>query len=119
MAATWGINNNVLKKLQKFQAERISLSGLKQLLYDNYEIFYIWGRTEGKTKPARTFRRAEAYSIAGPNGKAMSGAQYWVPGRYVKDGYVILYDVEKSGFRTFPIHRITKIEKDGVIYEVV
>ena len=114
-----GVNKNVLKKLQKFETEKISVSALKTLIYDTYEQFFIWGRTEGKTKPSRSFSRAEAYSVAGPGGKAMSGAQYWIPGKYVADGYVILFDVEKSGFRTFPISRITQIEKDGQIYKVV
>jgi len=111
-------SNKVYSKLVKLQEEAISLNELKDLLYDNYETFYIWGRTEGKTKPARSFNRAEAYSVVGPGGRAMSGARYWVPGRYVKDGYVILYDVGKLGFRTFPIHRITRIEKDGQIFKV-
>ena len=118
---TFGINNSVLRKIQKFQTEKVTLSGLKKMLYDAYEPFYIWGRTEGKTKPSRSFTRAQMYSVDGPGGKAMSGADYWVPGKYVKDGYVILFDTEASpaGFRTFPIGRIEKIEKDGVIYEVV
>ena len=110
--------NRVYERLLKLQEESISVSELKDMLYNAYDPFYIWGRTEGKTKPARTFSRAEAYSIAGPGGRAMSGARYWVPGRYVRDGYVILFDVQRAGFRVFPIHRISRIEKDGVQYRV-
>jgi len=110
--------NNVYKRLVKLQEEAISVSQLKDILYDNYEIMYIWGRTEGKTKPSRTFSREQVYSVAGPGGRAMNGAEYWVPGRYVPEGYVILFDVDRSGFRTFPINRITRIEKDNQIFRV-
>jgi hypothetical protein len=115
-----GLNKSVVKKIHKFETEKVSLSGLKRMLYDTYEPFYLWGKTEGKTEPSRTFERAQMYSVDGPGRKAMSGAEYWIPGRYVKDGYVILYDTTASpaGFRTFPIHRIDKIEKDGVVYTV-
>lgn len=109
--------NKVYSKLVKLQEEAISVNELKDLLYDNYENFYIWGRTEGKTTPARSFSRAEAYSVAGPGGRAMGGARYWT-NRYVDEGYVILYDVGRLGFRTFPIKRITRIEKDGQVYKV-
>lgn len=109
-------NKNIVRKLQKFQEQNISVNELKDMLYDNYEIFYIWGRTEGKTKPSRTFSRQEAYSIAGPGGRAMGGARYWT-NKYVPEGYVILFEVG-TGFRTFPIHRISRIEKDGQIYKV-
>ena len=110
-------NNNILRKLQKFQEQEISVAQLKDILYDNYQEFYIWGRTEGKTKPARTFSRNPAYSVFGPGGRAMGGARYWT-NKYVPEGYVILFDVEKSGFRTFPIHRITRIETDGQVFKV-
>jgi hypothetical protein len=117
----FGVRKNILRKIQKFETNKITINGLKQMLYETYQPFFIWGRTEGKTKPSRTFSRAQMYAIEGPGGRAMSGAQYWIPGRYVRDGYIILFDIEASpaGFRTFPIHRIEKIEKDGVIYEVV
>ncbi len=117
----FGVRKNILRKLQKFETNKITITGLKRMLFETYQPFFIWGRTEGKTKPSRTFSRAQMYSIEGPGGRAMSGAQYWVSGRYVRDGYIILFDTDASpaGFRTFPIHRIEKIEKDGVIYEVV
>jgi hypothetical protein len=37
-----------LSNLVELQAETISLSKLKEILYDTYESFYIWGKTEGK-----------------------------------------------------------------------
>jgi len=110
--------NNVYKRLVKLQEEAISVSQLKDILYDNYEIMYIWGRTEGRTKPSRTFSREQVYSVSGPGNRAMSGVPYWIPGRYVPEGYVILYDVDRGGFRTFPINRITRIEKDNQIFRV-
>jgi len=114
----FGWNKKVGRRLIEMQAETISLSQLKDMLYDTYETFKIWGKTEGKTKPSRSLKGEQMYSVQGPGGRAMSGAQYWIPGRYVKDGYIILYDINKSGFRTFPIHRITQIEKDGQLYKV-
>lgn len=113
-----GFNRKVSRRLFELQTEKISLSQLKMMLYDTYETFKIWGRTEGKTEPSRTFKGETMYSVQGPGGRAMSGAQYWVPGKYVKDGYVILFNVDEGGFRTYPIHRITKIEKDGQLYRV-
>jgi hypothetical protein len=110
-----GWNKKISRRLVEMQAEKISLSQLKDMLYDTYETFYIWGKTE---KESKTLKRVQAYSVQGPGGRAMSGAQYWVPGKYVKDGYIILYNVEKSGFRTYPIHRITQIEKDGQLFKV-
>ena len=111
-------SNSVYKRLVSLQEEAISVAQLKDILYDNYEIMYIWGSTQGKTRPRRTFTREQVYSVDGPNGKSMGGAQYWIPGRYVKDGYVILYDVDRGGFRTFPMGRITRIEKDGQVFRV-
>ena len=106
--------SNRLNNLVELQAETISLAQLKMMLYDNYETFYIWGRTEKENK---TLRRVQAYSVAGPGGRAMGGARYWT-NKYVPEGYIILYNVEKSGFRTYPINKITKIEKDNQIFKV-
>ena len=103
-----------LSNLVELQAETISLSKLKEILYDTYESFYIWGKTE---KEGKTLRRVQAYSVAGPGGKAMGGARYWT-NQYVPDGYIILYNVEKSAFRTYPIGKITQIEKDGELFKV-
>jgi hypothetical protein len=98
-------SNSVYKRLVSLQEEAISVTQLKDILYDNYEIMYIWGSTEGKTRPRRTLTREQVYSVAGP-------------GRYVPEGYVILYDVDRGGFRTFPMGRITRIEKDGQVFRV-
>lgn len=111
----YGINKTVNKYLQKFATPTISRTKLKEFLYDHYEPFFIWGRTEKENK---ALEREEAYSIFGPGGKAMNGAIYWTD-RYVAGGYVILYNVEKLGFRTYPINKITKIEKGNIVYKVV
>lgn len=109
-----GWNKKVSSRLVEMQAETISLAQLKQMLYDTYETFYIWGRTEKENK---SLKRVQAYSVQGPGGRAMSGAPYWT-NKYVQDGYIILYNVDKSGFRTYPIGKITKIEKDGQLFKV-
>lgn len=111
----YGWNKKVSRKLFEMQAEKISLAQLKDMLYDTYETFKIWGKTE---KEGKTLKGVEMYSVQGPGGRAMSGAQYWIPGRYVKDGYIILYNIGKAGFRTYPIHKITQIEKDGQLFKV-
>jgi hypothetical protein len=110
----FGINKRVNKWLEKFETPTISRTKLKEFLYDNYQPFFIWGKTEKENK---TLSRVEAYSIFGPGGLAMSGARYWTD-RYVKGGYIILYNVDKGGFRTYPINKITKIEVDSVVYKV-
>ena len=110
----FGWNKKVSRRLVEMQAETISLAQLKQMLYDTYETFYIWGRTEKENK---SLKRVQAYSVQGPGGRAMSGARYWT-NKYVQDGYIILYNVEKSGFRTYPIKKITQIEKDGQRFKV-
>ena len=106
--------SNRLSNLVELQSTTISLSQLKDMLYDTYEPFYIWGQTE---KERKSLRRVQAYSVQGPGGRAMSGARYWTD-EYVPEGYIILYNVEKSGFRTYPINRITQIEKDGELFKV-
>ena len=109
--------SNRLSTLVELQTETISLAQLKGMLYDTYEVFSIWGETEGKTEPRRTIRGEQMYSVQGPGGRAMSGARYWTD-EYVPEGYVILYNVNKAGFRTYPINRITQIEKDGQRFKV-
>lgn len=119
----FGWNKSVSKKLQRFEGEKISRNGLKQLFYDNqYEIMKIWGQTEGRTPdhPRRTLRGEEVYSVFGPGGKAMNGRRYWVDGfSGTSNGYVILFDVSRSGFRVFPIGRIEKVEYNGTTYNII
>ena len=117
--------SNRLSNLVELQAETISVAQLKGILYDSYEVFSIWGETEGRTKPRRTIRGEQMYSVAGPGGYAMGGRRksnppgprYWTD-MFVPEGYVILYNVSKGGFRTYPINRITEIEKDGQRFKV-
>jgi hypothetical protein len=114
-----GFNKSVLSKLQKFQEETLSRSQLKQLFYDNqYEIMRIWGETEGKTEghPRRTLRGEEVYSIFGPRNQrpwSLMGSN-----EYINGGYIILYDVSRIGFRVFPFNRITKVEYNGITYNI-
>ena len=109
--------SNRLNNLVELQTETISLAQLKMMLYDTYEVFSIWGQTEGKTEPRKTIRGEQMYSVQGPGGRAMGGARYWT-NQYVPEGYVILYNVKEGGFRTYPINRITEIEKDGQRFKV-
>lgn len=111
----WNKNtSNKLNRLVELQLETVSRAQLKEMLYDAYDMMYIWGRTEKENKQ---LRKVEVYSVQGPGGRAMGGARYWT-NRYVNGGYVILYNTDKSGFRTYPINKITHIEKDGQKFKV-
>lgn len=106
-----------LDKIVELQSEEISISGLKSLIYDNtYDQFLIWGRTEGATKPSRSFSKLRAYSIFGPRNQRPWNRMG--TNDYVKDGYVILFDIDAGGFRTFPFRRIEQIEINGQRYKV-
>ena len=119
----FGWNKSVSKKLQKFNGETLTRNQLKQFFYDNqYEIMKIWGQTEGRTPghPRRTLRGEEVYSVFGPGGRAMGGRAYWNNGfSGTSNGYIILFDVSRSGFRVFPIGRITKVVYNETTYNVV
>ena len=112
-------NKKVSRRLFEMQAEPISVNQLKKLIYDNkYEPVRIWGSTEGKTPghPRRTLRGEQVYSIQGPRNEAPWNKMG--TNAYINEGYVILYDINKTGFRTFPFKRITKIEIDNQLYRV-
>lgn len=116
----FGWNKNISKKVHRFQSEKISRNGLKQLFYNNqYQEMRIWGSTEGKTEghPRRTLNGEKVFSIFGPR----SGRPWSLMGtnEYIQGGYVILYDVNKEGFRVFPFNRITKVEFNDVTYEII
>lgn len=116
-----GWNKSVFKKLHNFQEEeRITRNGVKRLFYDNpYEIIKLWGSTQGKTEghPRRTLNGEEVYSIAGPrNGRPWS---LMGSNEYISGGYIILYDVNSIGFRVFPFNRMTKLEYNETIYNIV
>jgi hypothetical protein len=116
----FGWDKRVSKKLHMFQGERISRNALKQLFYDNqYEVMKVWGSTEGKTPghPRRTLRGEEVYSIFGPRNQAPWNRMG--TNDYVEGGYIILYDVSRVGFRTFPFNRITKVEYNGTTYNII
>lgn len=114
----FGWNKGVSKKVTKFETDKISRNGLKQLFYNNqYETMQIWGKTSGKTKNSRTLSGEEVFSVFGPGRKAMNGAEYWKNGfGGTTNGYIILYDVNKTGFRVFSIDDIDKVKFRDVEY---
>lgn len=104
-----GLNKSVLSKLQKFQREYITASQMREMVLDTYSPFKIQSYKKNGTRITR-----EVFSVFGPGGRAMSGVQYWK----APYNYMILFDTDKSNFRTFRLDFVTWIEKDGKRYYV-
>ena len=52
----------------------------------------------------------EMYTVAGPSGNMKYN--------YQAKGYMVLYDIDKAGFRTIIFKNVYKVEKDGETYFV-
>jgi hypothetical protein len=52
----------------------------------------------------------EMYTVAGPSGNMKYN--------YQARGYMVLYDIDKAGFRTIIFKNVYKVEKDGETYFV-
>jgi hypothetical protein len=106
------MKNTYLSNLYKFKSkvERISVRRLRSLTLANKNIpFKIWGETlEGDTYSGR-----EVFTFIGPS--RTPGVGY----NYNAKGYMIMYDMFKGEPRTFVYDLITKLELEGVVYEVV
>jgi len=108
----YGWNKNTSRRLHLMQSERISKREAREIVLDTYEPFKIFSRKKDGTRIIRN-----TYSVVGPKTTGNApGARY----RYWEApwNYMILYDIDKSGFRTFLMEEIYKLEKDGVTYIV-
>jgi hypothetical protein len=114
------VNKGILKRIQKFQTERITRNGLKQLFYDNtYEPIKLWGETEGATPehPRRKINGEEVYSIFGPRNQAPWNKMG--TNSYIQGGYIILFSITEGGFRTYPFNKMERVEYRGTTYEII
>lgn len=105
-----GYSKSVAKKLQRFQREYITQRQMKEMVLDTYEPFTIQSFKKDGTRITR-----EAYSVVGPKTSGNApGAKYtyW----RAPYNYMILYDIDKSNFRTFRLDFVNWIEKDGQRY---
>jgi hypothetical protein len=105
--------NNILvySKIAQFKREvqRISVRRLRSLTLSNLNTpFKIWGSTlEGDDYSGR-----EVFTFNGPSRNP------GVPYNYNSYGYMIMYCMKTGDYRTFVYDRITKLEINGVTYEV-
>jgi hypothetical protein len=104
-------NNSVLNKIQQFksQVQRISVRRLRSLTLSNKNTpFKIWGSTlEGDDYSGR-----EVFTFNGPSRNP------GVPYNYNAYGYMIMYCMKTGDYRTFVYDNITKLELNGVTYEI-
>ena len=104
-------NISVLNKIQQFksQVQRISVRRLRSLTLSNLNTpFKIWGSTlEGDDYSGR-----EVFTFNGPRRNP------GVPYNYNSYGYMIMYCMKTGDYRTFVYDNITKLELNGVTYEI-
>jgi hypothetical protein len=104
-------NISVYSKIAQFKREvqKISVRRLRTLTLTNLNTpFKIWGSTlEGDDYSGR-----EVFTFTGPSRNP------GVPYNYNALGYMIMYDMNKGDYRTFVYDRITRLEINGVTYEV-
>jgi hypothetical protein len=100
-----GLNKNVNRLLTKFAESDISFAQMKEWVMDTYTPIKIYTT---KLNGARMSR--EMYTVAGPSGN--------VKYNYQAKGYMILYDIDKAGFRTIVFRNVYKVERDGKTYLV-
>jgi hypothetical protein len=104
-------NISVYSKIAQFKREvqKISVRRLRTLTLTNLNTpFKIWGSTlEGDDYSGR-----EVFTFTGPSRNP------GVPYNYNALGYMIFFDMGKGDYRTFVYDRITKLEINGVTYEV-
>lgn len=104
-------NISVYSKIAQFKREvqKISVRRLRSLTLSNLNTpFKIWGETlEGDSYSGR-----EVFTFNGPSRNP------GVPYNYNILGYMIMYDMSKGDYRTFVYDKITKLEINGVTYEV-
>jgi hypothetical protein len=104
-------NNSVHSKILQFKREvqKISVGRLRTLTLTNKNTpLKIWGTTiEGDEYNGR-----EVFTFNGPSRNP------GVPYNYNALGYMIFFDMGKGDYRTFVYDLITKLEMNGVTYEI-
>jgi hypothetical protein len=103
--------NSVHNKIREFFAkpQSISVRRLRSLTLANKNVpFKIWGSTlEGDVYSGR-----EVFTFNGPSRNP------GVPYNYNAKGYMIMYDMNKGDYRTFVYDNITRLELNGITYNV-
>lgn len=101
------VHNRIKQFFEKPQI--ISVRRLRNLTLANKNVpFRIWGSTlEGDTYSGR-----EVFTFNGPSRSP------GVPYNYNALGYMIMYDMNKGDYRTFVYDNITKLELNGITYNV-
>ena len=104
-------NNVITSKLNKFAKtdKRISVRRLRTLTLINKNTpMKIWGTTiKGERYAGR-----EVFTFTGPS--RSPGVGY----NYNAKGYMIFFDMNKGGYRTFIYDKITKFELNGITYKI-
>ena len=101
----FGLDRRVNRYLQKFERNYISFDEMKEMVLDWYEPMKIFTTKKDGTRMIR-----EMYTVAGPSGNMKYN--------YQARGYMVLYDIDKAGFRTIIFKNVYKVEKDGETYFV-
>ena len=103
--------NSVHNRIKQFFAEEqtIPVRRLRNLTLANKNVpFRIWGSTlEGDNYSGR-----EVFTFNGPSRNPGVGYNYNAL------GYMIMYDMRKGDYRTFVYDNITKLELNGIVYNV-
>ena len=98
--------NTFLKHLYEFATKNeISKSEAKKLIYSGQPM-----RLYSKKLSGQNLVR-DIHSVTGPSGNALYD--------YDAEGYLIVYDEDSNGFRTFVLEKISKININGKNYIVV
>lgn len=105
------IINSVHNRIKQFFAEEqnIPVRRLRSLTLANKNVpFRIWGSTlEGDRYAGR-----EVFTFNGPS--RSPGVGY----NYNARGYMIMFDMNKGDYRTFVYDNITKLELNGITYNI-
>jgi hypothetical protein len=103
--------NSVHNRIKQFfqTPQSISVRRLRSLTLANKNVpFRIWGSTlEGDTYSGR-----EVFTFNGPSRSP------GVPYNYNARGYMIMFDMNKGDYRTFVYDNITKLELNGITYNI-
>lgn len=98
--------NTFLKHLYEFAARNeISKSEAKKLIYSGQPMRIYSTKLNGKNIVR------DIHSVNGPSGNALYN--------YDDMGYLVVYDEDSYGFRTFVLEKVTKLNVNGKVYLVI